>query len=77
MRHRSGIPQPVLEEVRDVRRNGGMHHLLRRLTRQPARCVSGDQSLGERGHRLVLVQVLRCEIQTLVGGGHRDADGDQ
>ena len=73
----TGLPQPVLEEVRDVRRNRGMRHVIRRLTRQPARRVSGSQSLGERCHGLVLVQVLWCEIQTFVGGGHRDADGDQ
>ena len=77
MRHVASLPQPMLEEVRDVRRNRGMLDLLWRLTRQPARCVSSNQGLGERGHGLVLVQVLRCEIQTFVGSGHRDADGDQ
>ena len=73
----AGVPQPVLEKVRDVRRNGWMLHLPRRLTRQSARCVSGNQGSGERCHRLVLIQVLRCQIQTFVGRGHRDADGDQ
>ena len=57
--------------------NRRMHHIVRRLARQPARRVAGDQGLGESGHGLVLVEVLRCEVQSFVGGGHPDADGDQ
>ena len=56
---------------------GGCTDVTRRLARQPAGRISGNQSLGKRGHGLVVVQVLRCEVQSFVGGGHRDADRDQ
>jgi hypothetical protein len=48
------IPQPLLEEQRNVRRHWRMRHVIDRSPREASR-VSSGQTLGERGHRLVLV----------------------
>ena len=54
-----------------------MRDVTRRLPGQAAGRIAGCQRLGQRGNRLVLVEILRGEVQAFVGGGHRDADRDQ
>ena len=71
------LTHAVLEEVRDVRRHRRMRDVTRRLPGQAAGRIAGCQRLGQRGNRLVLVEILRGEVQAFVGGGHRDADRDQ
>ena len=44
---------------------------------QTARGVAGRWGLGHRRHGRVVVEILRGEVQSLVGRGHRDADRDQ
>jgi hypothetical protein len=73
----AALSDAVLEEVREVRRNRRMQDVTGRLARQPAGCVAGNQGLAERGHGRVVVQVLRCEVQSFMRSSHRYADRDQ
>ena len=71
------IAEPVLQEVRDIRRDRRVHRVVEHLTRQAPLGVPRRQHLGQRGHRLVLVQILGGQIETFMARGHRDTDRDQ
>ena len=70
----TGFAQPVLEEVRDVRRNRRIPNVTGRIG-EPAGAVPGGQRGRQRGHTLVFEQVLRRQVQTFLGQVRRDTDG--
>ena len=70
------LGQASVEESQNVRRHSRVE-VTGVLAGQPAGCMTGDDGIGQRGQRGIVVKVLRGEFDAFVGGGHRHPDRHQ